>query len=139
MTGSSGPKWAEIELRPRNPYAETVLASALPLNFSSPAADVPIYMPASPQMTLFQEAVDDAGAVQRAVVDAPVEPRQQASHKALGAYYTDSQIAEFPVWWAVRGASDTVPVSATNHLPYTSVAYILCPLPRANICKHPEV
>jgi hypothetical protein len=26
----------------------------------------------------------------------------------LGAYYTDSQIAEFLVWWAVRSGSDTV-------------------------------
>lgn len=28
--------------------------------------------------------------------------------KALGAFYTDIQIADFLVWWAVRSASDTV-------------------------------
>lgn len=28
--------------------------------------------------------------------------------KALGAFYTDTQIAEFLVWWAVRGATDTI-------------------------------
>jgi len=28
--------------------------------------------------------------------------------KALGAFYTDSQIADFLVWWAVRGKNDTV-------------------------------
>ena len=43
-----------------------------------------------------------------AVMDEPIEPRPQDSHKALGAYYTDSQIADFLVWWAVRDASDTV-------------------------------
>jgi len=28
--------------------------------------------------------------------------------KALGAYYTDAQIADFLVWWAVRSSNDTV-------------------------------
>jgi len=28
--------------------------------------------------------------------------------KALGAFYTDAQVAEFLVWWAVRSSSDTV-------------------------------
>lgn len=65
-------------------------------------------MPAGNQLALFEEGVDVAGTVQCAVMDEPIEPRQQDSHKALGAYYTDSQIAEFLVWWAVRGASDTV-------------------------------
>ena len=30
------------------------------------------------------------------------------SLKSLGAYYTDSQVAEFLVWWSIRGATDTV-------------------------------
>jgi adenine-specific DNA-methyltransferase len=67
-----------------------------------------VYMPAGKQLALFEESVDVAGAVQCAVMDEPIESRLQDSHKALGAYYTDSQIAEFLVWWAVRGASDTV-------------------------------
>lgn len=74
----------------------------------SVSADVSVYMPAGNQLALFEEGVDVAGTVQCAVMDEPIEPRQQDSHKALGAYYTDSQIAEFLVWWAVRGASDTV-------------------------------
>jgi hypothetical protein len=65
-------------------------------------------MPACMQLKLFNEVAEAAGAVQCAVVDDLAEPRQQDSHKALGAYYTDSQIAEFLVWWAVRTASDTV-------------------------------
>src|SRR6266700_7160665 len=28
--------------------------------------------------------------------------------KALGAFYTDAQVAEFLVWWAVRDATDAV-------------------------------
>ena len=28
--------------------------------------------------------------------------------KALGTYYTDAQVADFLVWWAVRGSADTV-------------------------------
>src|SRR5690242_9604535 len=34
------------------------------------------------------------------------EPRGGA--KALGAYYTDAQIADFLVWWAVRSSQDQV-------------------------------
>jgi adenine-specific DNA-methyltransferase len=30
------------------------------------------------------------------------------SAKALGAFYTDSQIADFLVWWAIRSSRDTV-------------------------------
>lgn len=32
----------------------------------------------------------------------------QEGHKALGAFYTDDQIAQFLVWWAVRLGQDTV-------------------------------
>src|SRR5690242_13955132 len=28
--------------------------------------------------------------------------------KALGAFYTDAQVAEFLVWWAVRSRAETV-------------------------------
>src|SRR6266571_4247891 len=28
--------------------------------------------------------------------------------KALGAFYTDSQVAEFLVWWSVRSSTDRV-------------------------------
>jgi hypothetical protein len=28
--------------------------------------------------------------------------------KALGAFYTDAQIADFLVWWAIRSTQDTV-------------------------------
>jgi hypothetical protein len=30
------------------------------------------------------------------------------SAKALGAFYTDIQVADFLVWWAIRSARDTV-------------------------------
>src|ERR671936_102456 len=30
------------------------------------------------------------------------------SAKALGAFYTDAQVADFLVWWAIRSSRDTV-------------------------------
>ena len=38
-------------------------------------------------------------------VNEPAEPNKR---KALGAYYTDSQVADFLIWWAVRSKADTV-------------------------------
>src|SRR2546421_7257362 len=35
-------------------------------------------------------------------------PLDGESAKALGAFYTSIQIADFLVWWAVRSARDTV-------------------------------
>ena len=34
--------------------------------------------------------------------------RESWNPKALGAYYTDSQVADFMVWWAIRNPTDTV-------------------------------
>lgn len=34
--------------------------------------------------------------------------QHQGNPKSLGAYYTDSQVADFLVWWAVRNPTDTV-------------------------------
>ncbi len=36
------------------------------------------------------------------------EPRPGENSKALGAYYTDAQVAEFLVWWAIRTADERV-------------------------------
>ncbi len=64
----------------------------------------------SSQLNLFatQEDLQSAGAVQCTVVNEAADTAPQESPKALGAYYTGSQVAEFLVWWAVRHASDTV-------------------------------
>ncbi len=37
-----------------------------------------------------------------------VECSREAPAKALGAFYTDAQVAEFLVWWAVRDATDVI-------------------------------
>lgn len=36
------------------------------------------------------------------------ESREVESSKALGAYYTDAQVAEFLVWWAIRSPRERV-------------------------------
>lgn len=36
------------------------------------------------------------------------KPAAEFGAKALGAYYTDSQVADFLVWWAIRNPVDTV-------------------------------
>jgi len=47
--------------------------------------------------------------LQSVVVTHEAELASQAwTPKALGSYYTDSQIADFLVWWAVRDAKDSV-------------------------------
>jgi len=62
------------------------------------------------QLNLFETKADlrNNAAVQCTVVDDVATSAVLESPKALGAYYTDSQVAEFLVWWAVRDASDTV-------------------------------
>ena len=42
------------------------------------------------------------------MVDASTQLTAGERAKALGAYYTDSQVADFLVWWAVRQSTDTV-------------------------------
>ncbi len=65
---------------------------------------------AAQQLVLFPEArpmrpveVECSG-----VNDQIGSTKHQGSPKALGAYYTDSQVADFLVWWAVRNVTDTV-------------------------------
>jgi adenine-specific DNA methylase len=36
------------------------------------------------------------------------EPQNGENSKALGAYYTDAQVAEFLIWWAIRSADERV-------------------------------
>jgi adenine-specific DNA-methyltransferase len=42
------------------------------------------------------------------VREAIQEPQPDGNSKTLGAYYTDAQVAEFLVWWAIRSADDRV-------------------------------
>lgn len=65
---------------------------------------------ATQQLALFPEArpmrtveVECSG-----VNDDTGSTEHQGRPKSLGAYYTDSQVADFLVWWAVRNATDTV-------------------------------
>ncbi len=36
------------------------------------------------------------------------QEEQVSSAKALGAYYTDVQVADFLVWWAIRSPHSTI-------------------------------
>src|SRR6266487_6975818 len=38
----------------------------------------------------------------------PAHPSNGDAAKALGAFYTDIQIADFLVWWGIRSAHDTI-------------------------------
>jgi len=42
------------------------------------------------------------------MAEAATQLMMERSAKELGAYYTDSQVADFLVWWAVRNPEDTV-------------------------------
>jgi len=35
-------------------------------------------------------------------------PQHDENSKTMGAYYTDAQVAEFLVWWAIRSADERV-------------------------------
>jgi tRNA1(Val) A37 N6-methylase TrmN6 len=65
-------------------------------------------MPSAQQLRIFDERTFPAEAVECTIVQPPIETRRQDPHKALGAYYTDTQIAEFLVWWALRSKSETL-------------------------------
>lgn len=69
----------------------------------------PLNLPIS-QMNLFAVPPDleNIEAVQCTVVNEATDSLPQESPKALGAYYTDTQVAEFLVRWAVRNGSDLV-------------------------------
>ena len=62
------------------------------------------------QLALFPEARPwcTVGVECSGVIDDTGSTKHQGSPKSLGAYYTDSQVADFLVWWAVRNATDTV-------------------------------
>jgi adenine-specific DNA-methyltransferase len=64
----------------------------------------------SAQLPLFgsPEPASFAAEVQCALVIESAEPQGKHDPKTLGAYYTDSQVADFLVWWAVRDAANTV-------------------------------
>jgi adenine-specific DNA-methyltransferase len=64
------------------------------------------FIPSASQLDLFDSR--DNGALQCTVVNEGADGSGEHSPKILGAYYTDSQVAEFLVWWAIRSASDTV-------------------------------
>lgn len=66
--------------------------------------------PHASQLSLFDiwENCHNDRAIQCTAVNEAAETAQKESPKALGAYYTDTQVAEFLVRWAVRSPSDTV-------------------------------
>src|SRR5574341_1290435 len=59
------------------------------------------------QLVLFPDAAQGQE-VECSGVNEHVSGQSQDGPKSLGAYYTDSQVADFLVWWAVRNPSDTV-------------------------------
>jgi adenine-specific DNA-methyltransferase len=42
------------------------------------------------------------------VAEPSTQPTTEDRAMALGAYYTDSQVADFLVWWALREPTDVV-------------------------------
>src|SRR5512139_2383785 len=64
-----------------------------------------------PGRTPFFETQEDprnTDAVQCTIVNEAADYVRQETPKSLGAYYTDSQVAEFLVRWAIQNGSDTI-------------------------------